>query len=101
VARKANARIAIRSFRTLLKGLRPAAETRAVSGIMAAGRRNWTAYAWYLERKFPDRWGRKDKLQQEISGPNGQPVEVEMEVDLSCLSDEELRTLVAIQQKLD
>lgn len=23
---------------------------------------NWQAAAWYLERKFPKRWGRKDKL---------------------------------------
>jgi len=88
-------------FSDAIKRAEAAAEARAVSGIMAAGRKNWTAYAWYLERKSPDRWGRKDKLQQEISGPNGQPVEVEMEVDLSCLSDEELRTLVAIQQKLN
>ena len=25
----------------------------------------WQASAWFLERKYPDRWGRKDKVQHE------------------------------------
>jgi len=66
-------------FAEAIKKAESAAELRAVSGIMAAGRRNWTAYAWYLERKFPDRWGRKDKVQQEISGPGGGAVRAEVE----------------------
>lgn len=86
-------------FAEAIKKAEVAAELRAVSGIMAAGRRNWTAYAWYLERKFPDRWGQKTKVQQEISGPEGKPIQ--MEVDLSRLSDKELRDLVAIKRKLE
>ena len=27
---------------------------------------NWTADAWFLERKFPARWGKQEKIQQEI-----------------------------------
>ncbi len=77
------------------------AEVRMVAQWQQHMPEDYRAIRDFLERRFPDRWGRKDKLQQEISGPNGQPVEVEMEVDLSCLSDEELRTLVAIQQKLN
>jgi hypothetical protein len=68
-----------REFWESIQKAEAAAEARAVSGVMAAGRRNWTAYAWYLERKFPDRWGRKDKVQQEISGPGGGAVRAEVE----------------------
>ena len=51
------------------------AESNAVKVIKAASLENWTAGAWYLERKFPDKWGRKDKLTQEISGKDGKPIE--------------------------
>ena len=37
----------------------------------------WQASAWRLERKFPDRWGRK-KL--ELSGPDNGPIQHEVEV---------------------
>lgn len=37
------------------------AETNALSQIRAAARENWQAAAWYLERKFPDRWGRRER----------------------------------------
>jgi len=53
------------------------AETNAVKVIQEASRDNWTAGAWYLERKFPDKWGRKDKLTQEISGKDGKPIEID------------------------
>jgi len=53
------------------------AEMNAVKVIQAASRENWTAGAWYLERKFPDKWGRKDKLTQEISGKDGKPIEID------------------------
>lgn len=38
-----------------------AAEVFAVAQIRQAAAENWTAAAWYLERKYPDRWGRKDR----------------------------------------
>ncbi len=53
------------------------AESNAVKVIKAASLENWTAGAWYLERKFPDKWGRKDKLTQEISGKDGKPIEID------------------------
>lgn len=40
------------------------AEASCVMGIFKAGKRQWQAFAWYLERKYPDRWGfrkRKDE----------------------------------------
>lgn len=77
--RDSKGRSIYREFWESIQKAEAAAEARAVSGVMAAGRRNWTAYAWYLERKFPDRWGRKDKVQQEISGPGGGAVRAEVE----------------------
>ena len=55
--RDSKGRSIYREFWESIQKAEAAAEARAVSGVMAAGRRNWTAYAWYLERKFPDRWG--------------------------------------------
>ena len=76
------------------------AEVRDVVNVMkAADGGQWQAAAWRLERKFPERWGYKAKMQQEISGPEGKPVQ--MEVVLSCLSEEELRTLEPIARKLE
>lgn len=36
--------------------------------------RNWTAAAWYLERKFPDRWGKIDRAKVEVTGKDGEPL---------------------------
>jgi hypothetical protein len=38
------------------------AEMQNVKNIQTAARNNWQASAWYLERKFFDRWGRKELL---------------------------------------
>ena len=38
------------------------AETRYVTIIAQAAEENWQAAAWWLERKYPERWGRKDKV---------------------------------------
>lgn len=37
--------------------------------------RHWTAKAWLLERRFPDRWGLKERT--EITGPEGKPLQIE------------------------
>jgi hypothetical protein len=42
-------------------------EKAAESGI-------WQAAAWRLERKFPNRWGRKERI--EHSGPDGAPIQL-------------------------
>lgn len=35
------------------------AELALVSGITKAAEHDWHAAAWHLERRYPDRWGRK------------------------------------------
>ena len=42
-------------------------EMVAVGGIVKAGQSNWNAYAWWLTRKFPDRWA-QSKIALEHSG---------------------------------
>ena len=44
------------------------AERRAVAYIQRAGEEDPRHLQWWLERKHSDRWGRKDRLQQEVSG---------------------------------
>lgn len=43
-------------------------EMRDVLIIGKAASQNWQAAAWRLERKFSDRWGRKDYVKSEHSG---------------------------------
>lgn len=56
-----------------------AAETRLTAQIQQHGQSDqpgqWTALAWFLERRFADRWGKRTFTKQEISGPGGKPVE--------------------------
>lgn len=51
------------------------AEIRDVQIIYNAGKADWKASAWRLERKYPDRWGRKDH--HEVTGKDGGPIVVE------------------------
>lgn len=41
------------------------AEVRDVFIIGKAAEENWQAAAWRLERKFPDRWGRRERWRSE------------------------------------
>jgi hypothetical protein len=61
---------------------------------------NVTAIIFYLKTQAKGR-GYVEKQQREISGPDGGPVEVKgPKVDLSELTDDELDTLAAIQERL-
>lgn len=50
------------------------AELRSVVRIGRAAESQWQADAWFLERRFPDRWGRRER--HELSGPGGGPIAV-------------------------
>ena len=75
------------------------AEIRDVAIIGKAAEENWKAAAWRLERKFPERWGRKEKYSLEHSGIAGGPIEARHELDLSKLPDKELLQLENIIRK--
>jgi transposase len=59
---------------------RATAEMRNVSLIQkAAIDGTWQASAWFLERSYPKRWGRSDRV--EHTGADGGPVEVAVSLD--------------------
>jgi transposase len=69
------------------------AEVRDVALIGKAAAEQWQAAAWRLERKFPDRWGRRQR--HEIVGVADEPP---VRVELGHLSDDELGALEKILQ---
>ena len=72
-------------FREAIKKAEADAEVRAVSIIQDAMPDSWQAAMTYLERKYPQRWGRGDRV--EHSGPD---VTQAREKELAALSREEL-----------
>lgn len=56
IARGRQGRKPFVSFVSALKKAERDAEAFAVRSIVAAGQKNWTAHAWWLERKFPEDW---------------------------------------------
>lgn len=52
------------------------AVVRNVGLISTAADKNWTAAAWWLERRHPDDWAKKDK--HEVTGRNGGPVVIQI-----------------------
>lgn len=76
-------------------------EIRDVAIIGKAAEENWQAAAWRLERKFPERWGKRERYAIEHTGKDGGPIETSQkhEVDLSKLTDKELEQLENIISK--
>lgn len=63
-------------FLHAIKDAESTAEVQAVAEVRLAGRESWQASMTWLERKFPDRWGRREKV--EHSGPNDGPIQHEI-----------------------
>ena len=76
-----------RQFWQAVKKAEREAEVRAVAIIQKHMEDNWQAAMTYLERKFPDRWGRRDRLRVDLN-----PKEALEE--LLALSTEELEEAV-------
>jgi len=57
------------------------AETDALVRVMAGGK-DWQSVAWFLERRYPDRWGRRDvtaidlKIQNMANLPQSEQLEL-------------------------
>lgn len=64
-----------REFREAVKKAEAEAEARDVGMVRVAARSTWQAAAWWLERKFPERWGRRDRHEVEHSGRVGLTLE--------------------------
>lgn len=62
-------------FSQAVKKAQASAEIRDVILIGDAARESWQAAAWRLERKYPEKWGKKER--HEVSGPSGGPVQIE------------------------
>ncbi len=43
-------------------------EILAVRSILEADEKQWQARAWWLERRRPDRWGRKERVDLNVKG---------------------------------
>lgn len=56
----------------------------AITDIREAGKKDWKARAWWLERTHPDMFGRQQTIQH--SGPQGGPLEITA-VDPAALAD--------------
>ena len=83
-----------RDFRDNVKKAEAVAEVAAVKCVIDASETKWQAAMTFLERKFPERWSRGERV--EHSGTIEQPT-----IDLSVLTDEELATLDTITAKLE
>jgi transposase-like protein len=59
---------AYRSFFEAIKKGRARAISMRVSRIYKAGKEQWTANAWWLERVRPDLFGRMDRLDAQVRG---------------------------------
>lgn len=57
-----------RQFRHAVKAAESEAEVYAETVLRKAMPDDWKAAAWYLERKFQDRWGRKERLDIHANG---------------------------------
>lgn len=52
------------------------AEAVHIKNIKKAGNGGiWQADAWMLERRHPEKWGRREQIKQEITGKDGGPIE--------------------------
>jgi hypothetical protein len=61
------------------------------------GTDRWQSLAWLLERKLPNYFGQRQRM--ELTGADGGPLEVNYKPDLSKLSSDELRQLQTILSK--
>ncbi len=62
-------------FYNEVKGAEAHAEGSAVIGVLKAGESgNWQALAWFLERKYPKKWGRR-QVPLEADGETHDPID--------------------------
>jgi transposase len=81
-----------REFRDTIKKALADAEVHAVEVVRRAMPENWQGAMTYLERRYPERWRRRDA--HELTGPDGgSVVQLDALGDLSKLADGDLASL--------
>jgi transposase len=76
-AEKPGAKPILRELSDTVTQARAQAEMRNVLRVQKAADETWQAASWWLERSFPQRWGRQSKV--ELSGTNGAPINVQLD----------------------
>jgi len=66
-----------REFREAVDMAETEAEVEMVAHVKLAAKNDPVHGRWWLERKFPERWGRRDKVA--VSGPDGAAVSIKIE----------------------
>ena len=87
-----------RGYVEFLQGVKKAegeAVLRNIAVVSAAAQKHWVAAAWWLERRYPDQFGRRERIDNRY--PDGIPVHPDF--DLKKLSKDELIDLARIQEK--
>jgi type IV secretory pathway TrbF-like protein len=69
--------------------------------IEQQSRESWQAAAWRLERRFPDRWGRKDKITADITQTEKEEIIFEQKLTADPEARELLRQLFRKQMELE
>lgn len=87
-------------FRDFAQGLRRAragAKVGAIAAVRRAMRDDWRAAAWYLERCFPEEWGRR--CARERAGPPDGAAEPDAPIRYDRVEEEVERTLAEARRK--
>lgn len=90
-------------FAKQLKLAEAQAEADRVASIIKAGKfDDWKANAWYLERKYPERWGKKEFMDANIKSHHTetQELKIEQQIETDPQTVELVRQLWRRQQAL-
>jgi hypothetical protein len=88
-----------REFKEALEKARADAEVASLAKIQKAGSEGaWQASAWFLERSWPERWGKRETNRIELVGADGGPVKVVAGIELDDASMAALAQRLAARQ---
>jgi len=91
-------------FQEAVQQAEAVAEAERVRLILKAGKYDdWKANAWYLERKYPERWGRKERIDAHVTSEHTERKEmlIEHQIETDPQTVELVRQLWRRQQTLE
>ena len=89
-----------RNFRHQVLEAEQAAEIAMVGLVMQAARQDAKHAEWFLERKFHERWGRRDRTATELTGAGGDALHITVMRQASERDDDESPALQLGERKL-